>query len=125
MPTIIIIAVISITSALVFYTFAVWLNWRAKRLELRHLVLFWLGLTADSLGTAMMRASVEHITYDLHTLSGYTALFLMLSVTFAGTYAVVRHKEQLRNGFHKFSVPIWLFWTLSWLTGVVLGIQKF
>ncbi len=125
MPTIIIIAVISITAALVFYSFAVWQNWRAKRLEFRHLVIFWFGLAADLLGTAMMRESVESITYDLHTISGYTALLLMFTVTTVGSYAVFRHKEQLRNNFHKFSVPIWFFWALSWITGVVLGIQKF
>jgi len=125
MPTIIIIAVISITAALIFYTLAVWQNWRAKRLEIRHLVLFWIGLACDMTGTKMMRDSVEELTFDLHTISGYTALALMLVVTLSGTYAVLRHKERLRDAFHKYSVPIWCFWALSWVTGVVLGIQKF
>ncbi len=125
MPTIIIIAVISITAALIFYTLAVWQNWRAKRLEIRHLILFWFGLATDLLGTAMMGASVEEITFDLHTISGYTALVLMLTVTFLGTYAVIQHKDGIRDNFHKFSVPIWFVWALSWVTGVVLGVQKF
>lgn len=125
MPTIIIIAVISITAALIFYSVAVWWNWLTKRLKVWQLVLFWLGLAGDLLGTAMMKSSVETVTYDLHTISGYTALALMLVVTLTGTYAIFRHNERILNNFHKFGLPIWFVWVTSWLTGVVLGIQKF
>ena len=125
MPTIIIIAVISITAALLFYSVAVWWNWLTKRLELRHLILFWLGLATDLLGTAMMRSSVETVTYDLHTISGYTALALMVVVTLAGTYAIFQRNESILTSFHKFGLPVWFVWVTSWITGVVLGIQKF
>jgi len=124
-PTIIIIAVISITAALLFYTAAVWWNWATKRLEVKHLVLFWLGLAGDILGTAMMKSSVETVTYDLHTISGYTALGLMLIITLAGSLAIMQNNERVLTNFHKFGVPIWCIWTISWITGVVLGIQKF
>jgi len=124
-PTIIIIAVISITAALLFYTAAVWWNWASKRLRLSHLILFWLGLAGDILGTAMMKSSVETVTYDLHTISGYTALALMLTVTLIGTYALLQNKEGVLNNFHKLGLPIWFVWVISWITGVVLGIQKF
>jgi len=124
-PTIIIIAVISITAALLFYTTAVWWNWATKRLEIKHLVLFWLGLAGDILGTAMMKSSVETVTYDLHTISGYTALGLMLIITLAGSLAIMQNNERVLTNFHKFGVPIWCIWTISWITGVVLGIQKF
>ncbi len=125
MPTIIIIAVISITAALLFYTAAVWWNWTNKRLELKHLILFYLGLAGDILGTAMMKSSVEEVTYDLHTISGYTALVLMLIITAAGTLALMQKSERVLTNFHKFGVPVWCIWTISWITGVVLGIQKF
>jgi len=124
-PTIIIIAVISITAALLFYTAAVWWNWTNKRLELKHLILFYLGLAGDILGTAMMKSSVEEVTYDLHTISGYTALVLMLIITAAGTLALMQKSERVLTNFHKFGVPVWCIWTISWITGVVLGIQKF
>lgn len=125
MPTIIIIAVVSITAALFFYSVAVWWNWLNKRLEPRHLILFWLGLATDLLGTAMMKSSVDEVTYDLHTISGYTALALMLVVTLSGTYAVLRHNERILENFHRFGLPVWFLWVTSWITGVVLGIQKF
>jgi uncharacterized repeat protein (TIGR03987 family) len=125
MPTIIIIAVISITAALIFYSIAVWWNWLTKRLQPRQLVLFYLGLACDILATGMMKSSVAEVTYDLHTISGYTALALMLSVTVTGTYATLRHDDRILENFHKFGLPIWFIWVVSWLTGVVLGIQKF
>jgi uncharacterized repeat protein (TIGR03987 family) len=124
-PTIIIIAVISITAALLFYSIAVWWNWLSKRLEIKHLILFWMGLAGDFLGTAMMKSSVETVTYDLHTISGYTALALMLTITLAGTYAIFQQNERVLTNFHRFGMPIWCLWTISWITGVVLGIQKF
>lgn len=125
MPTVIIVAVISITAALIFYSVAVWQNWLKKRLEPRHLVLLYLGLFCDVSATAMMKSSVTKVTYDLHTISGYTALALMVIVTIVGTYGLYQHNSRVLNSFHKFSLPIWFIWIASWLTGVVLGVQKF
>jgi uncharacterized repeat protein (TIGR03987 family) len=123
MTTVILIAVISIVAALLFYSVAVWWNWLNKRLKPRHLVLFYLGLTCDILATALMRSSVPEITYDLHTIVGLTALGLMLMVTVSGTYAVYRNSDPVLNNFHKVGMPIWFFWVVSWLTGVVVGIK--
>ena len=123
MPTVILIAVITIVAALIFYSVAVWWNWLNKRLKPRHLVLFYLGVACDSLATALMRSTVPEITYDLHTIVGFTALGLMLIVTATGTYAVYRNSDPMLNNFHKFGMPIWFFWVVSWLTGVVVGIQ--
>jgi uncharacterized repeat protein (TIGR03987 family) len=108
---------------LIFYSVAVWWNFLSKRLEPRHLVLFYLGLACDMFATALMRSTVPEITYDLHTIVGFTALGLMLIVTVSGTYAVFRHNERLLTNFHKLGLPIWFFWVVSWLTGVVVGIQ--
>ena len=123
MPTVILIAVITIVAALIFYSVAVWWNWLNKRLKPAHLVLFYLGLACDILATALMRSTVAEMTYDLHTIIGLTALGLMLIVTASGTYAVYRNSDLMLNNFHKFSLPIWFFWVVSWLTGVVVGIQ--
>ncbi len=125
MPTVILISVISISAALILYSIAVWWNWARKRLEPRHLVLFYLGLVCDMAATAMMKSSVAEVTYDLHTISGYTALALMFIVTMVGTYGLYQHNDRILNNFHRFGLPIWFIWLISWLTGVVLGVQKF
>jgi len=123
MPTVILIAVITIVAALIFYSVAVWWNWLNKRLKPIHLVFFYLGLVCDALATGLMWSTVPEMTYDLHTIIGLTALGLMLIVTVSGTYAVYRNSDGMLNNFHKLGLPIWFFWTVSWLTGVVVGIQ--
>ena len=47
-------AIIFITSALGFYTIAVWWEKSTKALKGRHLLLFWLGLIYDTTGTTLM-----------------------------------------------------------------------
>jgi len=123
MPTVILIAVITIVAALVFYSIAVWWNWLNKRLQAKHLVFFYLGVFCDALATALMRSTIPEMTYDMHTIVGLTALALMVIVTLIGTYAVYSKNESVLTSFHKFGLPIWFFWTVSWITGVVVGLQ--
>ena len=51
---IILVSVISITTALLLYTIAIWRNWRMKVLTTGPIVLIWFGLAADVLATQMM-----------------------------------------------------------------------
>jgi uncharacterized repeat protein (TIGR03987 family) len=123
MPTVILVAVITIVAALIFYSIAVWWNWLNKRLKPRHLVFFYLGLACDILATELMRSTIPEVIYDLHTIVGLTALGLMLIVTASGTWAVYKNSDRMLNSFHKFGLPVWFFWVVSWVTGVVVGIQ--
>ena len=126
MPKIILLSVISICAALLFYTAAVWWNFFTKRLKGAQAVLLALGLVTDIAATSGMAASVKgEMRWDLHTLSGYTALALMFLVTVVGGYAVLKDNEPLRRRFHTFSLPVWFIWMISWVTGVVLGLQKY
>lgn len=125
MPTLILVSVVSITAALVFYTVAVWMNFFAKELRPLHVGLFVCGMITDVAATSMMAASIEgRVTWDLHTISGYTALVLMLLVTSAGLFATFRKHAWLLGNFHRISIPVWCVWMVSWITGVVLGLQK-
>lgn len=124
MRPIILVSVISITAALIFYTVAVWRNWRSQLLTVGTIVLFWCGLATDVLATTMMRMSVEKTTYDLHTISGYSALALMLALTLVGTGALVIRKDDLLKSFHRIAMPVWVLWALSYATGVIVGVQR-
>jgi len=125
MPPIIFYSVISICLALVFYTIAVWWNFRVKQLTKAHVALFCCGLVTDVAATSGMAASVQgKITWDFHTISGYTALVLMTLVTISGLYAIIKDHAGIRNNFHRASVPVWCVWMVSWITGVMLGLQK-
>jgi uncharacterized repeat protein (TIGR03987 family) len=123
--SIILISVISITAALVLYTIAVWRIWRLKLLTTATIVMLWLGLTADALATKMMGLSIEgEIVWDFHTISGYTGLALMGVLAAAGTWAKWSGREAMLTSFHRFAIPIWIIWVASYVTGVVIGIQR-
>jgi hypothetical protein len=38
--------------------------------------------------------------------------------------AALRQRESLLAGLHRLVVPVWVFWVLSYGTGVVLGVQR-
>jgi len=123
--SIILISVISITTALLLYTIAVWRIWRLKLLTTASIVLLWLGLGADALATKMMGLSIEgEIVWDFHTISGYAGLGLMAVLAAAGTWAKWSGREEMLTSFHRFAIPIWIIWVASYATGVVIGIQR-
>lgn len=118
------IPVISITLALVFYSTAVWRNWRLKVLTTTHVILLWLGFAADALATRMMGLSVEQTTWDLHTISGNAGLGLMGLLAITGSWAKWSGHEAILRGFHRYAIPVWVIWFTSYATGVVIGIQR-
>lgn len=125
MKPIILISVVSITSALVLYSIAIWRNWRMKMLTTAHVVLLWLGFAADMLATQMMGLSIEGaIVWDFHTISGYTGLALMGVLAVVGTWARRTQRQDILNGFHRYAIPVWVLWVASYLTGVIVGIQR-
>ena len=124
MRPVILVSVISITTALVLYTIVVWRNWYVKLLTTAQIVMLWLGLAADALATRMMGLSVEETTWDFHTISGYAGLALMALLAVTGTWAKLTSREALLTSFHRYAIPIWIVWVVSYATGVIIGIQR-
>ena len=125
MKPIILVSVISITTALLLYTVAVWRNWQLKLLTTTHVVLLWLGLAADALATRMMGMSIDgELVWDFHTISGYAGLVLMALLAATGTWARWTDRQALLTSFHRFAIPVWVIWVISYATGIVIGIQR-
>ena len=124
MRPIILVSVISITTALIVYSIAVWSNWRAKLLTTTQVILLWIGLAADALATQMMGLSVEETTWDFHTISGYVGLGLMATLAVVGSWAKIKDRADILTSFHKYAVPVWVIWAISYATGVVIGVQQ-
>lgn len=125
MRPIILVSVISITTALVLYTIAIWRNWRMKLLTTAHIILLWCGLATDALATQMMGLSIEgEIVWDFHTISGYTGLVLMAVLAVVGSWAKWSDRGALLTSFHRFAIPVWIIWVASYATGVVIGVQR-
>jgi uncharacterized repeat protein (TIGR03987 family) len=122
---IILVSVISITTALVLYSIAIWRNWQMKLLTTAHIVLLWVGLAADILATQMMGLSIDGaIVWDFHTISGYTGLALMSVLAVVGSWAKWSHHEDILANFHRVAIPVWVIWVASYMTGVVIGVQR-
>ncbi|WP_457637090.1 HsmA family protein [Oceanithermus sp.] len=121
MPRDVLLAVIFINLALVFYTGGVWWERLAGELRWPHLALFWAGCAADSAGTEMMYRILGHVEFNLHGVTGLTALSLMLVHAVWATWVLLRGGPEAKRRFHRFSVSVWTIWLVPYLTGYLLS----
>jgi uncharacterized repeat protein (TIGR03987 family) len=99
MSNMILLSVVLITLALVLYSIAVWMNCRAGRLTAAMTIVFWIAIVCDATATRLMGLRAETIRWDLHTISGYLALALMIGLAAWGTAALVAKRERWLTGF--------------------------
>jgi len=122
MSLLLIIAIISITLALVFYSIGVWGEKLSGGLKIWNLSLFWAGLVFDTTGIALMSVISETTKFDIHTITGFLSILLMLFHAVWATIAIVKKDEKVKEQFHKFSIIVWLIWLIPYLTGMFLNI---
>lgn len=125
MPKIVLFALIYFTLALLFYSIGVWSERIKKQLKPWHLIFFWLGLIADTLGTIYVKKQVgETVIYNFHTITGIVGLLLMLIHTVWATSIVVINNPKQLSSFHKFSLFVWLIWLIPYFTGLISGMNR-
>lgn len=116
------IAIIFIFAACFFYSLGVWAEKIQKKLLLWHVIVFWIGLICDTIGTgAMGKMSGSLIQFNFHGLTGLTAILLMLFHAIWATIVIIRKDEKMILRFHKFSFIVWLIWLIPMVTGMILG----
>lgn len=128
MSPILIAAIVTITAALVLYSFGVFGERRSGTLQKKHVVLFWCGLACDMTGTTIMTSmaqSMDGASSSLHAVSGGVAIALMLFHAVWATVVIVRNDERLRASFHRLSIVVWLFWLIPYAVGILLGVPMF
>jgi uncharacterized repeat protein (TIGR03987 family) len=118
MPAILIVSIVSISSALVFYTIGVWSEKLAGRLKPWHLILFWLGLVCDTTGTTLMGNIAGKMEFNIHGITGALAILLMLSHALWASIVLVKKEERAIRTFHNFSLFVWLMWLVPYFTGM-------
>src|SRR5665648_799264 len=98
-----IIAMNFIFIACILYTVGIWSEKLQRRLKPWHLLVFWLGLIFDTIGTGAMTIMAGSIfQFNFHGITGMAAIVLML---FHSTWAsvVLYKKDEIRIiHFHKF-----------------------
>lgn len=119
-----IIAVSFISLACLLYTLAVLAEKTQNILKWWHVVVFWLGLGFDSIGTTAMGKIAGRFQADFHGLTGLFAIFLMLIHTLWATWVLHSANHRLKVNFHKFSIFVWLIWLVPMISGLLFSSFK-
>lgn len=122
-----IFSTVTITLALIFYSFGVWAERISRYLKKWHVVTFWFGFGFDVTGTVAMHFISDNPfnLRDFHTLTGQIALWLMLAHASWATIVVRNNNETLRLKFHRYSLVVWLIWLIPYFGGMIAGMSNF
>lgn len=117
-----VIAIVFIFSACILYSVGVWSEKLRGRLKLWHLIVFWLGLFCDTIGTgAMGKIAGSIFQFNFHGLTGAAAILLMLIHSVWASIVLYRKNEKMILQFHKFSLFVWIIWLIPMVTGMIFG----
>lgn len=107
------LAIILITSALIFYTVGVWAEKLQGKLKLWHTVLFFIGLVFDTTGTLTMESiarsnqiSAAAVGFNLHSLTGLAAILLMLVHAVWASWVLYK---KMKGRPKPFIASVWLY----------------
>lgn len=125
-----IMAIIAITLALVFYTVGVFSERKAKVLKRSHVIIFFLGLICDTTGTFLMsqiaKSGVTQISPTaqmIHGVTGTIAILLMLFHALWAAWVLYKDDKEKQKAFHKFSIFVWCIWLIPYIIGAVIGMS--
>jgi len=121
----IILSIVLITLALIFYSIGVWYEYFSKYLKAWHLVAFWLGFIFDVSGTIAMN-NISDNGFDLlepHTLTGQIALWLMFIHSIWASVVVIKGSDHIRSRFHKYSIIVWVIWLMPYFGGMIIAMK--
>lgn len=110
------------TLALIFYSVGIWNDYIHKQLKKWHLSMFGLGVVTDTIGTLCMYFHVGHLIFTAHSISGFLGLFLMIFHFYWAVLVIKTDDVERQKTFHRFSILVWAFWMISYISGFYLGI---
>jgi uncharacterized repeat protein (TIGR03987 family) len=117
-------AFIAINLALLCYTIGVWSERIKGRLKPWHLVFFWFGITFDTWGTGLMFKMAHGLTFDVHGISGISAIVLMFVHALWASLVLIKKNEDRIRKFHKFSVFVWCVWLIPYFSPMVFHLSR-
>ena len=125
MNNMLIIGMNFIFAACIFYTVGVWSEKIQGRLKSWHLLVFWLGLICDTIGTgAMSKLAGAMIQFNFHGITGMAAILLMLFHSIWASVVLYQKDEDKILHFHRFSLIVWILWLIPMITGMIFGASK-
>ncbi len=124
-----IVAIVLITAALLFYSVGVWAERIRRTLKWWHAGFFALGFACDLSGTILMtrlaattpRAAegLGSVLVVIMAVTGTIALILMALHLVWAVIVLIRNRVAELNGFHRFSVIVWSIWLVPFVAGAV------
>ncbi|CAM3851010.1 HsmA family protein [Mesobacillus zeae] len=119
------LAIVSINLALIFYTIGVFGEKRQQTLKKWHVSIFWIGLLFDTLGTtAMGKVAGQGFGLNFHAITGMLAILLMLGHAIWATVVLLKNDDRMKASFHKFSIIVWAIWLVPFISGAIYGITS-
>ena len=126
MNKLLLLSTVLITLALLFYSTGIWSERLSRYLKKWHVAAFWTGFMFDVSGTWSMSRLSQHPfnLFELHSLTGQIALWLMLVHAIWATYVVIKGSETSRTKFHRYSLMVWLIWLVPYFGGMIMGMTN-
>lgn len=126
-----IISILAITLALIFYTVGVWAEHKAKILKWWHFGFFAIGFICDSAGTAAMSKMADHggktsnsALFGAHGITGALAIILMLIHVIWALFVLIKDNNEAKERFHRFSLIVWAIWLIPYFIGMFMGMGR-
>ncbi|WP_071458725.1 HsmA family protein [Bacillus massilinigeriensis] len=120
-----ILAIIAINLALVFYTIGVFAEKRQQTLKKWHVGIFWTGLLFDTIGTtAMGKIAGQEFGLNFHAITGMLAILLMLGHAVWATVVIWKKDDAMKAAFHRFSIIVWAIWLVPFISGAIFGMTQ-
>lgn len=116
-------AIITINMAFLLYTVGVWSEKQQGSLKKWHLIIFWLGLVFDTIGTTLMSSNESGFVFNLHGITGVIAILLMLFHVVWASIVIMANNRKAQLRFHKLSFVVWLIWIIPFFTGAIMGMN--
>ena len=123
MPIEIIIATVLFTLALILYSTAIWSARKSPQLRLWQIVVFFLGVSSDAWGVWITVKFIGAIVLTPHAIFGFTAL-LLISLHFLSVFSLFITRKAQTPRTHRFGFFVWGIWMLSYLSGLITGLDK-
>lgn len=123
MPVNIMIGVLALLVALVFYSMGAIGAFRAKGVTKRQVTYLWIGFVFDVLATAMMAIQAGGLDLSplpdlLHTIVAFVGMFGMLAAAIMGFQAVKKADDAARASVAKWVMAPWIIWVFVFLWGM-------
>lgn len=118
-----VMAIVVISSALVFYTLGVWGEKIQGKLRVWHVVAFLLGVFADIGGTTLMEhiAKLSGMHDRLHSITGFIAVILMIIHAIWAVFTRWKGSEKHKQDFSRYSIIVWCIWLIPYGIGMYIG----